>query len=137
MWTSQNRSPVKVDTDYYESFIRERDPVWSPDSKWIAYPKFLRNHLHAIFIYSLESGKSNQITDGMSDALYPQFDDNGKYLYFAASTDIALSVAWLDLSSVDRPVTRSIYAIVLDKDEPSPVVPESDEEKGACQSGRN
>lgn len=126
----EKQKPVRVDTDYYESYNRERDPMWSPDSKWLAYPKFLRNHLHAIFIYSLESGKINQITDGMSDALYPQFDDNGKYLYFAASTDIALSVAWLDLSSVDRPVTRSIYAVVLDKDEPSPVTPESDEEKG-------
>ena len=25
----------------------------------------------------------------MSDALYPSFDKNGKYLYFTASTDIA------------------------------------------------
>lgn len=126
----EKQKPVKVDTDTYESFIRERDPVWSPNSQWIAYPKFLPNHLHAIFIYSLESGKTQQITDSMSDALYPAFDASGKYLYFAASTNMALSVGWLDLSSMDRPVTRSIYAVVLDKNEPSPITPESDEEKG-------
>ena len=67
----EKQKPVKVDTDYYESYIRERDPVWAPDSQWIAYAKFLPNHLHAVFIYSLESGKTQQITDGMSDALYP------------------------------------------------------------------
>jgi tricorn protease len=124
---------VKVDTDYYESYIRERDPAWAPNSQWIAYAKFLPNHLHAIFIYSLESGKTQQITDGMSDALYPQFDVNGKYLYFAASTNMALSVAWLDLSSLERPVTRSIYVVVLDKNEPSPITPESDEEKAEAK----
>jgi tricorn protease len=126
----EKQKPVKVDTDNFESFQRELEPVWSPDSKWLSYAKFLPSHLHAIFIYSLESGKSHQITDGLSDALYPQFDDNGKFLYFAASTDIALSVAWLDLSSVERPVTRTIYAVVLSKTQPSPVNPESDEEKG-------
>ena len=99
------------------------------DSNWLAYSKFISNHLHAIFIYSIASGKTNQITDGLSDALYPQFDKSGKYLYFTASTDIALSVAWLDLSSVDRPVTRSVYAVVLNKNLPSPVDPQSDEEK--------
>jgi tricorn protease len=125
----EKQKPVKVDTDYYESYIRQLDPVWSPDSNWISYAKFLPNHLHAVFLYSIETGKSHQVTDGLSDVLFPQFDKNGKYLYFAASTDIALSVAWLDLSSVERPVTRAIYAAVLDKVQASPMTPESDEEK--------
>jgi tricorn protease len=125
----EKQKPVRVDTDLYESYTTELDPEWSADSKWLAYAKFLSNHLHAIFLYSIESGKSHQITDGMSDALYPQFDRSGKYLYFAASTDIGLSVSWLDLSSVNRPVTRSVYAVVLDKNLPSPVSPQSDEEK--------
>src|SRR5438132_7294060 len=40
-----------------------------------------------LFVYSLETAKSAEITDGMSDAQYPDFDKNGKYLYFTASTD--------------------------------------------------
>ncbi len=34
------------------------------------------------------------------------------------------------MSSMDRPVTRSVYVVVLRKDSPSPLAPESDEEKG-------
>ena len=31
---------------------------WSPDNKWIAYSKQLPSGQHAIFVYSLEQGKS-------------------------------------------------------------------------------
>ena len=65
----------------------------------------------------------------MSDALYPAFDKNGKYLYFTASTDVALSTAGLDMTSDEHRVTRSAYVAVLSKDETSPLAPESDEEK--------
>jgi tricorn protease len=65
----------------------------------------------------------------MSDALYPSFDKNGKYLYFTASTDVALSTAGLDMSSDEHRVSRSAYVAVLSKDEKSPLAPESDEEK--------
>jgi hypothetical protein len=34
------------------------------------------------------------------------------------------------LSTAGRPVTRSVYVIVLKKDQPSPLAPVSDEEKG-------
>ena len=66
----------------------------------------------------------------MSDALFPDFDKNGKYLYFTASTDIGL-VAAGDMSAIDRPVTRSVYVVVLKKGVASPLAPESDEEKPA------
>ena len=122
-------TPIKVDTDYYDHPERSLNPTWSPDSKWIAYTKRLRSQLHAVFVYALETAKSTQITDGMSDARYPQFDQSGKYLYFTASTDVALTTGWLDMSSVARPVTRSVYVVVLKKDLPSPLAPESDEEK--------
>ncbi len=68
----------------------------------------------------------------MSDAADPAFDKDGKYLYFTASTDAALSIGWLDMSSIQRPVTRSVYLAVLAKDQPSPLAPESDEEKSAA-----
>jgi tricorn protease len=119
---------VKVDTDLYAGPV-SLNPAWSPDSKWIAYTKKLRSHLHAVFVYSLEQNKTFQLTDGMSDAADAQFDKDGKYLYFTASTDTALSTGWLDMSSMQRPVTRSVYLVVLQKDLPSPLEPESDEEK--------
>ncbi|MDQ6760060.1 MAG: PDZ domain-containing protein [Acidobacteriota bacterium] len=123
-----NGRPVKIDQDTYDTPFRELNPAWSPDSRWIAYTKLLKNHLRALFVYSLQTGKSSQISDGMSDAEYANFDKNGKYLYFTASTNLGLTTAWLDMSSDEHPVSRSVYMAVLNKDEPSPLAPESDEE---------
>jgi tricorn protease len=122
-------APVKVDTDLFDSPLHQFDAVWSPDNRWLAYTRQLPNHLRAVFVYSLEEHKVTQVTDGMSDALYPNFDKNGKYLYFTASTNMGLATGWLDMTSMDRPVTRSVYVVVLRKDLPSPIAPESDDEK--------
>jgi tricorn protease len=123
--------PKLVDTNTYDSPVRSLDPVWAPDGKWLAYTKQLKNHLRAVFVYSLDDGKAHQVTDGMSDARYATFDKGGKYLYFTASTDIGPTTGWLDMSSFNRPVSRSVYVVVLAKDQPSPLLPESDEEKPA------
>ncbi len=122
------KKPVRVDKDRYWSGAMTYS--WSPDSKWLAYSKSLANYMGAIFLYSLENGKSVQVTDGMSDAQYPVFDADGKYLYFAASTNSGQSIE-PDIHSLSRPVSRALYLVVLSKDEPSPFSPESDEEKGA------
>jgi len=122
-------SPVKVATDRFDSPLQEFDVQWSPDSKWLTYTLQLENHMRAVYVYSLDSQKATQVTDGMSDALYPVFDKNGKYLYFTASTNMGLSTGWLDMTSEEHPVTRSAYVAVLRKDLPSPLAPESDEEK--------
>ncbi|MBZ5569418.1 MAG: PDZ domain-containing protein [Acidobacteriia bacterium] len=127
-------TPVKLDTNYYEAPFHTLDPAWSPDSRWIAYTKTLASHMRAVFVFSLESGKPEQITDGMSDARYAAFDRDGKYLYFTASTNVGPTNGWLDLSSFARPVTRSVYVVVLRKDLPSPIAPQSDEEKAAQEA---
>ena len=126
----QKKTPVRVDTDTYTDPAHSLQMTWSPDSRWIAYTRQLQNHLHAVFAYSIEQGKSYQLTDGLSDALFISFDKEGKYLYFTASTDVALNTGWLDMTSLLRPVTRSVYVMVLKKDGVSPLAPESDEEKG-------
>ena len=127
----EQRKPVQVDKErYWNNFGDDWVPVWSPDSKWLAYSTRLSNYLGAIQVYSLASGKATQITDGMSDAKNPVFDRDGKYLYFTASTDSGPSLQ-PDVGSFSRPVTSNIYLTVLTKDLPSPFAPESDEEKGA------
>ena len=120
---------TKVDTDRYDTPFRNLNPAWSPDGKWLTYTKLLANHLRAVFVYSLDQRKAWQISDGLSDAEYANFDKNGKYLYFTASTDVGLSSSWLDMSSLDHPQSRSVYVVVLRKEDPSPLAPESDEEK--------
>src|SRR5271170_1683307 len=128
-------TPVKVDTDYYQSV--GLNPAWSPDNRWIVYTKILPNHFRAVFVYSLDSGKSTQITDGMSDSQFAVFDQNGKYIYFAASTNVGPTVGGLDMSSDGKEVTRNVYVIVLGKDLPSPLAPESDEEKSEADAKKS
>lgn len=124
---------TKIDSLPYTNPTYSPSPNWSPDSKWITYQRELDSHLNAVFIYSLESGKATQVTDGLSHAGSPVFDLNGKYLYFTASTNVAGGIAWLDLSSyyAINPVA-SIYVAVLRKDLPSPLEPQSDEERAGA-----
>jgi tricorn protease len=124
-------TPVKVDANPVGFNEDVMAPSWAPDSRWITYTRQLPNLLRAVFAYSLETGKAEQLTDGLSDARYPAFDKGGKYLYFTASTDLGPSISWIDLSAIAHQATRSVYAIVLRNDQPSPLAPESDEEKVA------
>ena len=119
----------KVDTERYAHPNRTLNPVWSPDSKWIAYSRLMDNHFKVIKVYNVETGQNLQLTDAMADAISPVWDANGKYLYFLASTNYGLNTGWLDMSSYDRPITRSLYLAILNKDAPSPIAPRSDEEK--------
>lgn len=122
-------SPVRIDTNTYDNPFRVMDPAWSPDSRFITYTKQLKNRLGTVFVYSLQDNKTRQVTDNMSDARFAQFDKDGKHLYFTASTNSGPTSGWLDMSSFGRQVTRSVYVVVLRKDLPSPLAPESDEEK--------
>ncbi len=118
-----------IDKEPYLHPERTIHPVWSPDSKYIGYARRLNSQYHVIMVYSIDQHKSSQLTDGMSDALAPAWDASGRYIYFLASTNFALRSGWLDMSSIERPIRRSVYVMVLKKDDPSPLLPESDEEK--------
>jgi tricorn protease len=117
-----------IDGEFYADPRRSIEPVWSPDSRYLAYARRLENLLRAIIVYDTRDGTLHQVTDGMSDAIAPVWDAAGKYLFFLASTDFALNSAWLDMSAYDRPVTRSLYAVLLQATEGSPFLPRSDEE---------
>ncbi len=119
----------KIDTDRYAHPNRAMNPAWSPDSRWIAYAKQLESHFKAVFAHKVETGEKIQLTDGMADAITPVWDQNGKYLYFLASTNYGLNSGWLDMSSYDPQVTRSLYCLILSKDTPSPTIVKSDEEE--------
>jgi tricorn protease len=131
LWFTDVNSGItkKIDSDRYAHPNRTLNPVWSPDSKWIAYARLLDNHYKVIKAYNIETAQSVQLTDGMADAISPVWDSSGKYLYFLASTNYALNSGWLDMSSYDRPLTRALYLIVLNKEDVSPLAPRSDDEK--------
>ncbi len=122
-------SPVKIDKNPDGLNNDVLEPAWSPDSKWVTYPRQLDNHLRGIFVYSLETGKTHQLTDGLSDARYPAFDKSGKYLYFTASTNLGPGFSFAEMSTFPHQSSRSVYVVVLRNDIPSPLAPESDDEK--------
>ncbi len=136
LWTLDVKSgkTEKIDTDNDRAPGRRFDASWSPDSKWITYSKNLRTRMSSIFVYSFESKKVSQITDGLADAISPAFDAGGKYIYFLASTNFGPKTSWLEMSSIDHPTNRSLYLIVLPSDEPSPFIPETGDEPVAAKT---
>jgi tricorn protease len=122
---------TQVDNDPYMVPARTLNPTFSPDGRWIAYAKRLPSLMRAIFVYNVESGAKHQLTDGLADATSPAWDASGKYLWFLASTNFGPNTGWLDMSSYDHPATSALYIAVLKKGEPSPLLPESDEEKAS------
>ncbi len=107
---------------------RTLNPTWSPDSKWVAYASRLRSLYHAVFIANVETGVSTQVTDGLADSVWPAWDASGKYLWFLASTDFGLRSQWLDMTSYDHDTNFNLYLAILNKNESSPLLPESDED---------
>jgi tricorn protease len=123
----EKKTPVKVSHDRFTGEQQIYHSAWSPDSKWLAYTQQGLSHMRSVLLYSLESGQSQPVTDGMSDSFSPVFDHSGKYLYLLSSTDAGPTMD-SSMDSFSRVVTSSIYIVVLRKDLPSPLAPESDEE---------
>ncbi|HKO58729.1 MAG TPA: PDZ domain-containing protein [Thermoanaerobaculia bacterium] len=109
------------------------DHNWSPDSKWLAYTRNSPTYFQTIYLYSVNDKKSYALTDGVSDARLPVFDPNGKYLYFAASTDAGPVADWFAQSNIDIRATNSLYLAVLPKGVVSPLAKETDEESAAAE----
>ncbi len=104
-------------------------PVWSPDSRWIAYTTNNASNMEQVYLYSLDQGIVHGIADGLSDVGNPAFDRSGKYLYFFGSTDAGPVRQWFAMSNADMEMTRNLYLVTLQKGVPSPLAKESDEEE--------
>ena len=82
---------TKVDTDRYAHPNRTMNPKWSPDSRYIVYPKQQDSHFKSVFVYDTETQQKHQVVDGLADVVTPVFDQGGEYLYYLASTDYGLA----------------------------------------------
>jgi tricorn protease len=108
--------------------------AWSPDSRWLVYPRSMPNHLHALMLYALATGASTPLTDSLAEAKEPAFDRNGKYLYFLASNNAGATGFGLDMTSDLYAPTSTIYALALKADTASPTAPEAEDEKSPAQA---
>lgn len=126
----------KINADPIVGQARTLTPVWSHDSKWVAYVLTNRAYMHRAWVYSVDQDKSWPVTDGLSDVITPAFDRSGKYLYLLASTDAGPVRQWFMMTNADPESRYSIYLAVLRQDLPSPLARESDEEGDSARAVR-
>jgi tricorn protease len=126
----KNGATKKVASEYMYSPIKTLTSAWSPDSKWLAYTLNTPSYVQTVHVYSVDQDKSFPITDGLSEVSEPVFDKSGKYMFFFASTNAGPVKNWFAQSNEEARITSTIYVAVLGKDDPSPLIKESDEEKG-------
>ncbi len=107
--------------------------AWSPDSRWIAYTLNTPTYFQQVHLYSLDTGESRAITDGLADVGEPVFDADGRYLYFFSSTDAGPVRQWFAQSNADMELTGTLYLAVLPSGVESPLKKESDEEGAGAQ----
>ena len=103
---------------------------WSPDGAWLAYAKADGRGRRAIHLWSAETGRAT-VTDTLIHCDHPEFDRNGRDLYFTSSTDARMApasdIGWGVISSIwyEPLVSRRLHVAVLRRDEPSPFLPGS------------
>lgn len=102
------------------------DYNWSPDSKWITYSKPEVESMSKIYIFSVESGKTFEVTDGWYTSTKPVFSSDGKYLFFVSDRDFNPIYGRTEWNHIYLDMSR-IYLITLNKDIKSPFEPKSDE----------
>jgi tricorn protease len=112
--------------------------VGSPDGRWLAFTLEQPNFHHDLVLHNLESGENFTVTDGSADVASPAFSPDGKYLFFAASTNSGPLQVGLNMTSQERPYRASLYAAVLSSEEKSPLLPKTgDEEEKKADSEAN
>ncbi len=121
----KKRTPELVDKD-------ERDEIhaysWSPKSRWIAYTKQMSNGRKSVFVYDTKSGDKKRLTSNYYNDNSPEFDPDGKYIYFFS--DRKFTPVYSDMQATwIYPNSTEIYALPLRKDLKSPLALKDDIEE--------
>jgi len=125
---SKKTTKIAQDVIFTPGDIRDLFGSWSHDSNWISYTIITATNFEQAYLYSINDKKSYVLSDGLSNVSQPVFDPSGKYVYMLASTDAGPIVNWFDQSNIDKVLTHFVYLVTLQKDVPSPLTKESDEE---------
>jgi tricorn protease len=125
---------VKVDKSEYENVDVSLDSKlisdfsWSPDSRYIAYSKMDEDLVYKVYIYSLETGKSHCVSNGIYNDFGPIFSKDGKHLFFISNRRFDPTFCDFEWEMVYKKVA-GIYCLTLKKDG-EPLLPfRSDEEE--------
>lgn len=96
---------------------------FSPDGRWLAYTLERENYLRDLMLWSVVGEESIRVTAGAADVAAPAFSRDGRYLFFAASTNSGPLQVGLNMTSRERPYRAGLYAVVLAATGESPLLP--------------
>lgn len=126
------REITEVDKAHYENIDVSLDlkPIydftWSPDSRYISYSKMNEDLVTQVYIYSLETGKTHSVSNGIFNDFGPVFSTDGEHLFFVSNRRFDPVFCDFEWEMVYKKVA-GIYCLTLRKDG-DPVLPfESDE----------
>ena len=100
--------------------------VWAPDSRWIAYSKPEVDVQMKVYLYSLDTKKTTEVTDGWYNSGDPSFSSDGKYLFFVSDRDFNPVYSQTEWNHAYLTMSR-VYFVTLAKETKSPFEPKSDE----------
>lgn len=104
-----------------------RSYAFSPDSKWITYPKESSNKQSAVWVYNIPDNRKYQLTNDTYSDNSPVFSQCGNYIFFTSNRDFNLAFSSFEFDYLYNRATR-LYAVVLKADGPRLVKDKNDVE---------
>lgn len=133
LWSDKKQRLQYVNVDTKEvTLVDETDQgeirnyLFSPDNKWIAYTKPIKERFTQIFLYNLETKEKNPVTDTWYRSGSPTFSDDGKLLFFVSSRDFKPVYSWTEWNHAYVDMMKP-YFVTLTRDAENPLKPENDE----------
>ena len=93
--------------------------TWSPDGRWLAYPKRMANDYGAIHIYDTQDDVTRQVTSTYTDDADPAWDPGGKYLFYRSQRNVNPLFDTRDFNTVDT-LNSLLYMVLLQADGENP-----------------
>ena len=111
--------PILVAED---KFRRIRDAAWSPDCEWLAFSRSVNHQDSQICLWNWDEKKVTPVTTAPFYDWSPDFDPEGRYLYFLSCRDFdpVKDNLFFDYSF---PLSARPYVITLQKEQPDPFLP--------------
>jgi tricorn protease len=128
--TNHRNELLLVDLEQGTSRLLDRSPyaslrgvAWSPDGYWLAYGYPNSEQTSIIKLAEVDTGATHEVTRPVLRDEEPAWDPDGKYLYFLSARDFD---PVYDNLHFDLNFPRGVrpYLLTLQKDLPSPFVPE-------------
>lgn len=104
------------------------DYTWSPDSRFIAFAEPMKTGMNKIRIYSLETGKTSDVTDEWYASGNPVFSRDGKYLFFVSERDFNPIYSETEWNHAYTDMSK-VYFVTLEAATLNPLAPKNDEVK--------